>query len=116
VTLLPRTPAGRITLAISLSLLVHIVMLLAPLVKLPPSELPLPPLVAKLEPLPVIAAPPIPRKIEKPKAKPKPVQSKFYIYNHINFTYLYITIISPPAPKRLRRAGHELENRLEILD
>jgi len=71
VTLLPRTPAGRITLAISLSLLVHIVMLLAPLVKLPPGEPPLPPLVARLEPLPAIAAPPIPRKIEKPKAKPK---------------------------------------------
>lgn len=67
---LPQTAAGRIALAIALSLLVHALMLFAPLVKLPPQEPPLPPLTAKLEPLPVIAAAPKPKRAPKPRPKP----------------------------------------------
>ena len=65
---LPRSPAGRIALAIGLSLLVHAIVLFAPMIKLPPSEVPLPPLIAKLEPLPKIAAKPKP--VKKPQPKP----------------------------------------------
>ncbi|MDP2694361.1 MAG: DUF3108 domain-containing protein [Gallionella sp.] len=67
---LPRTSTGRIALAIALSALVHAILLFAPLVKLPPVEVPLPPLTAKLEPLPKIAAKPVP--LKKPKRKPRP--------------------------------------------
>lgn len=60
-----RQPAGRIFIAIALSLLIHTVLLLGPnLVQLAPFEAALPPLTAKLEPLPKI--------IVKPAAKPKP--------------------------------------------
>lgn len=66
----PRTPAGRIALAIAASALVHAIVLLAPLVKLPPVETPLPPLTARLEPLPQITAKPAPPR----KPKPRPAQ------------------------------------------
>lgn len=67
---LPRTSTGRIALAIALSALVHAIALFAPLVKLPPVGAPLPPLTAKLEPLPKVAAKPAsPR---KPKLRPAP--------------------------------------------
>lgn len=66
---LPRTSTGRIALAIALSLLVHALLLFAPMIELAPAEIPLPPLTAKLEPLPKIAAKPAPVK----KRKPKPV-------------------------------------------
>ncbi len=73
---LPRTSTGRIALAIALSALVHAIALFAPLVKLPPGEVPLPPLTAKLEPLPEIAAKPAPPKKTKPKLRPAPVIPK----------------------------------------
>jgi len=53
VNLLPKTAGGRITLAIVLSLLVHAVLVFGPnLIELTPAEPPLPPLQARLEPLP----------------------------------------------------------------
>ena len=67
---LPRTSTGRIALAITLSLMAHMIALFAPLVKLPPGEAPLPILTARLEPLPKIAPPPAPAR--KPKSKPPP--------------------------------------------
>lgn len=70
-TLLPRTATGRIALAIALSLLVHALMLLAPMAGLPEIGAPLPPLATRLEPLPVIPPQPIPE--ERPKPVPKPV-------------------------------------------
>ncbi len=70
---LPRTSTGRIALAIALSALVHAIALFAPLVELPPVGTPLPPLTAKLEPLPNIAAKPAPPKKPKPKPRPVPV-------------------------------------------
>lgn len=70
---LPRTSTGRIALAIALSLLVHALLLFAPMIKLAPAEMALPPLTAKLEPLPKIAAKPAPVKKAKPKPKPQPV-------------------------------------------
>lgn len=72
---LPQTASGRIALAIALSLLVHALMLFTPLVKLTPSEPPLPPLTAKLEPLPAIAAAPRVKRPAKPRPKPKPVEA-----------------------------------------
>jgi hypothetical protein len=74
VILLPRTATGRIALAIALSLLAHALLLFAPMIQLAPAEIPLPPLTAKLEPLPKIAARPAPVKKRKPKpVLPKPV-------------------------------------------
>ncbi|MBK9161973.1 MAG: DUF3108 domain-containing protein [Nitrosomonadales bacterium] len=67
---LPKRPAGRISLAIGLSLLIHAIVLFAPQVELPPSEVPLPPLAAKLEVLPKI--PPGPAPVKKPMPKPQP--------------------------------------------
>lgn len=49
------TPARRIALAVALSVLAHMLALWLPQVSLPVHELPLPPLAAKLEPLPRIA-------------------------------------------------------------
>lgn len=69
---LPQTASGRIALAIALSLLVHALLLFAPLVKLTPSEPPLPPLTAQLEPLPAIAVAPRPKRPVKPRPKPSP--------------------------------------------
>lgn len=71
---LPQTPAARITLAIALSLLAHVIVLFGPLVKLPPSEKLLPTLTARLEPLPKIATAPAPVRKSTPvkKSKPKP--------------------------------------------
>ncbi|MFA6970640.1 MAG: DUF3108 domain-containing protein [Gallionella sp.] len=60
-----KQPAGRIVLAIVLSLMVHVVLLFGPnLIELSPVETPLPPLTARLEPLPKITV--------KPAHKPKP--------------------------------------------
>jgi len=70
---LPRQPAGRIALAVVLSALVHAITLFTPLVELPESKAPLPPLIARLEPLPVPPAKPAPpEKSKPPKPKPKP--------------------------------------------
>ena len=61
--LLPNTASARITLAVALSLLVHTVLLFGPkLIELSPLEPPLPPLIARLEPLPKTPAKPIPKK------------------------------------------------------
>lgn len=77
---LPKQPAGRITLAIILSLLAHAIALFAPLVNLPLREVPRPPILARLELLPKmdmqlrppeIAAKPAP--IKKKKFKPKQI-------------------------------------------
>ena len=70
---LPRTSTGRIALAIALSALVHAIALFAPLVRLPPGQAPLPPLTAKLEPLPRTAAKPAPPKKPEPRPQPAPV-------------------------------------------
>jgi len=70
---LPKRSTGRIALAIALSALVHAIALFAPLIKLPPVEVPLPPLTAKLEPLPKIAAKPAPPRKHKPR--PVPVEA-----------------------------------------
>ena len=68
----PKSPIARITLAIALSVLVHLALLFTPMIELAPTEVPLPPLMAKLEPLPRIAPPPKPKK----KAPPKPATAK----------------------------------------
>lgn len=72
-------PAGRVALAIGLSLLIHALVLFAPLIELPKSEVPLPPLTAKLEPLPR-PAPAVPKKKRLPKPEsaaqaPAPAQA-----------------------------------------
>lgn len=72
-TVLPATTGGRIALAIALSLLVHALMLVAPTVELPRGETPLPPLTAKLEPLPKLASAPV--TAQKPRPKPARTQS-----------------------------------------
>ena len=66
---LPRTPTGRIFLAIALSVLLHMFLLFSPLITLPTGEVGLPPLTARLEPLP--KAKPAPAPVEKRKPKPK---------------------------------------------
>jgi hypothetical protein len=68
-----RTPAGRITLAAAISVLLHVAALWLPEVNLPRVELPLPPLSAKLQPLPKLpphhaAGPRLHH--TKPKARP----------------------------------------------
>ncbi len=70
---LPERPAVRIALAIGLSLLIHSLVLFAPLVELPKSEVPLPPLTARLEPLPHPALP-APKKKPRPTPAEKPAQ------------------------------------------
>ncbi|MDO9012390.1 MAG: DUF3108 domain-containing protein [Gallionella sp.] len=63
-------PAARVVLAIVLSLLIHAVLLFGPvLIELEPAEIPLPPLVARLEPLPQAAPKPVPKPVPKPRPK-----------------------------------------------
>jgi len=72
VNFLPKTATGRITLAIVLSLMAHAVLVFGPkLVELPPAKPLLPPLIAKLEPLPKVVVKSVP-----PKPKPKPHRPK----------------------------------------
>ena len=72
-----RQPAGRIFLAIALSLLIHAVLLLGTnLVQLQPFKAELPPLTAKLEPLPKIAVKPAAKPKPHLAAKPKPKQKQ----------------------------------------
>jgi hypothetical protein len=75
---LPTSPTLRITLAIALSVLIHMALLFTPMVELAPAEVPLPPLMARLEPLPkVTAAPAKPKKKTAHKAViPEPIASK----------------------------------------
>ena len=70
-----RAPAHRIAFAIALSVLAHSALLWLPKVQLPHKETPLPPLAAKLEPLPRLAAKPALKPAAKPRytAPPKPV-------------------------------------------
>lgn len=63
-----RTPARRIAVAALLSVLVHGVFLWLPDIQLPHNQPDLPPLLARLEPLPARPA----RPVAKPAAKPKP--------------------------------------------
>lgn len=64
-------PASRVVLAIALSLLIHAALLFGPrLIELEPAETPLPPLIARLEPLPRPAPEPVPRPRPKPSAAP----------------------------------------------
>lgn len=68
-------PTGRIALAIALSLLIHGFVLLCPNLIIPPSVEPiLPPLTAKLEPLP--AAKLAPPQLKKHRPKPKPHKTR----------------------------------------
>ena len=72
-------PAARVVLAIVLSLLIHAVLLFGPgLIELEPAEIPLPPLVARLEPLPRPTPKPVPKPRPKPPAAlpPAPVSSQ----------------------------------------
>jgi hypothetical protein len=73
VIVLPQTATGRIVLAVILSLSAHTILLFSPVIALPPGEVLLPPLVARLEPLPkeVPRAAAIPQ--PKPKPKPRPI-------------------------------------------
>jgi len=73
VSLLPQTASARISLAIGLSLLLHSVALFSPLIELPKTEAPLPPLTAKLEPLPKIVIKPA--QSGKPKPSPKSTET-----------------------------------------
>lgn len=77
--LVPQTSAARISLAISLSLLLHAIAMFAPLIELPRTEAPLPPLTARLEPLPKVSPPPAPPKKPQPKraeTRPQPEESQ----------------------------------------
>ncbi|HZW26246.1 MAG TPA: DUF3108 domain-containing protein [Gallionella sp.] len=69
--LLPQTATARISLAIGLSFLLHSVVMFSPLIELPRTEVPLPPLTARLEPLPKIAIKP-----GKPKPSPKSTETR----------------------------------------
>lgn len=65
------TPARRIAVAIALSALVHAAIMWLPRAPLPHAEKLFPPLAAKLEPLPKLAAKPFPKPVPKPeRAKP----------------------------------------------
>lgn len=63
------TPARRIVLAIGISIAAHAMALWGPEIELPSYQPQLPPLTAKLEPLPKIEAKPL---AEKPKQRPAP--------------------------------------------
>jgi hypothetical protein len=64
-------PATRVALAIALSLLIHAALLFGPrLIELEPAETQLPPLIAKLEPLPRPAPKPAPRPRPRPSTSP----------------------------------------------
>ncbi|MFA6061076.1 MAG: DUF3108 domain-containing protein [Gallionella sp.] len=68
-------PSTGIVVAIAVSLLIHTFLLFGPrLIELPAVEVTLPPLTAKLEPLPAIkqAAKAAPKPVRKPKPAPKP--------------------------------------------
>ncbi len=66
-----KTSTGRIALATALSLLIHAALLFGPnLVELQPVETLLPPLTARLEPLPIVKPAPKPKPHVKAKRKP----------------------------------------------
>ncbi len=72
---LTETSTGRVTLALLLSLLIHILLLFGPtLIELKPAQVELPPLTAKLEPLPAAPSQIKPRAPAKPKQPPAPVR------------------------------------------
>ena len=74
--LLPQSSAARISLAIALSLLLHAAAIFAPMIELPKTGAPLPPLTAKLEPLPKIAAKPAPQlKPKRIETPPRPADA-----------------------------------------
>lgn len=59
-------------LAILLSVLIHLALLFTPMIELAPTEVPLPPLQAKLEDLPKLAPVAVPKRPAAPKPKPRP--------------------------------------------
>lgn len=67
-SVIPQSSIGRIALAIATSVALHGIILFTPMVELSPREVPLPPLMARLEPLPKLA--PLPR--------PAPVKKKIH--------------------------------------
>ena len=71
---LPKSPVASIALAIALSVLIHLALLFTPMIALAPTEVPLPPLIAKLEPLPRIAPPKPKQKVTPKPATPKPAE------------------------------------------
>ncbi|MBI5437136.1 MAG: DUF3108 domain-containing protein [Nitrosomonadales bacterium] len=71
------TPDRRIALAVALSALIHAAIMWLPQVHLPHTEILLPPLTAKLEPLPKPAAKPLPKPAPKPRrASPSKLATK----------------------------------------
>lgn len=68
------TPARRIVLAVAFSALIHAVIMWLPQVHLPHTEILPPPLAARLEPTPRLAAKPLPKPAPKPRraSPPKP--------------------------------------------
>ncbi len=72
-SVIPSSSLGRISLAIAVSLLLHALLFFSVPLEMPaPLEPPLPPLMAKLEPLPTRVAPAKPKKA-RPKPRPAPV-------------------------------------------
>ena len=69
---LSKSQSSSIVLAILLSVLIHLALLFTPMIELAPTEIPLPPLQAKLEDLPKLAPVAVPKRPVTPKPKPKP--------------------------------------------
>ena len=69
---LSKSQFTSIVLAILLSVLIHLALLFTPMIELAPTEIPLPPLQAKLEDLPKLAPVAAPKRPATPKPKPKP--------------------------------------------
>lgn len=88
-------PTLRIALAIVLSILLHGLVLWLPEVKLPEHEISLPPLIAKLEPLPKLSAKVGAHKTKKPHPKPKPAAPAPLTEN------IPIPVSAPPATEEL---------------
>lgn len=70
-SLIPTSSLARISLAIAASLLLHGLLVFVPITPPAPVEPPLPPLMAKLEPMPAHVTPPNPVR-PKPQPKPRP--------------------------------------------
>lgn len=70
-TLLPKPPAGRILIAIAFSLAVHFTILLTKTIDLPRTDPILPPLIARLEPLPAVVDKPVSKSEPKPRPTPR---------------------------------------------
>lgn len=69
---LSKSQFTSIVLAILLSVLIHLALLFTPMIELAPTEIPLPPLQAKLEDLPKLVPVAVPKRPATPKPRPKP--------------------------------------------